>query len=208
MAVELQEVVRQGNNLVLRTEPPHEPFTHADYDYVAQRLFPDFRVEFTTDHQIIVMAPTGGEISSAALDLATLLKLWAWKNNLYKVVGADTSFLLPNGAVKGPDTAVMLLARWMQMPLEVRISDKLPIVPDFIAEVRSKTDRRKDLMQKMEEWIANGVQLGWLIDPLDNRAYVYRPGKEAEEISDLSGTLSGEPVLPGFGFDLTLMRLA
>lgn len=72
-----------------------------------------------------------------------------------------------------------------------------PICPDFLIEVRSLTDRLSDLLEKMQEYLDNRARLGWLIDPIDKRAYVYRPGHPME-ILDNPQSLSGDPVLPGF----------
>ena len=72
-----------------------------------------------------------------------------------------------------------------------------PICPDFVAEVRSQTDKLPDLLEKMQEYTDNGARLGWLIDPLDKRVYVYRSG-QSPEILDDPAELKGDPVLPGF----------
>lgn len=75
-----------------------------------------------------------------------------------------------------------------------------PICPDFVVEVRSPNDRMKRLRRKMDEYITNGVRLAWLLDPIENRAYLYRPSEPVEEI-DKPEILTGDPVLPGFRFD-------
>lgn len=71
------------------------------------------------------------------------------------------------------------------------------ICPDFVVELRSWTDRIKTLKKKMQEYIANGARLGWLIDPRNKKVYVYRPGAPVEELNQPE-TISGEPELPGF----------
>ena len=80
----------------------------------------------------------------------------------------------------------------------------LPICPDFVIELRSITDRLRPLQQKMVEYTENGARLGWLIDPSDRSVYVYRPSRPVEHLTNLT-TLSGEPELPGFTLDLTLV---
>jgi len=75
-----------------------------------------------------------------------------------------------------------------------------PISPDFVIELRSPSDRFPDVGEKMEEYIANGVRLAWLLDPFDNCATIYRPGETPERI-DKPTILSGDPILPGFRFD-------
>ena len=51
-------------------------------------------------------------------------------------------------------------------------------------------------------WMANGVRLAWLIDPIAQKAWVYRADGITETVSDFNAQLSGEAVLPGFTFDL------
>jgi Uma2 family endonuclease len=72
-----------------------------------------------------------------------------------------------------------------------------PFCPDFVAELRSPSDRLPVLQEKMQEYIDNGARLGWLIDPIGKRVYVYRPGQPVEQCDDPE-TFSGNPVLPGF----------
>lgn len=79
------------------------------------------------------------------------------------------------------------------------------ISPDFVIELRSPSDRRADLESKMAEYIAEGVQLGWLLDSVDNTATIYRPGEEPRLV-DKPGLLDGDPVLPGFRFDFGEIR--
>jgi Uma2 family endonuclease len=75
-----------------------------------------------------------------------------------------------------------------------------PLCPDFVAELRSPSDDLSALQAKLEEYMANGAQLGWLIDPDDRRVYVYRPNTQMECL-DHPTTLSGAPVPRGFSLD-------
>lgn len=77
----------------------------------------------------------------------------------------------------------------------------LPFAPFFVVEIRSRSNSLEDQQAKMEEWIAYGVNLGWLIDPFLRQVYIYRPGG-ALEILDNPETVSGEPELPGFTFEV------
>ena len=76
-----------------------------------------------------------------------------------------------------------------------------PICPDFVTELRSPSDRLGYLQAKMGEYIANGAQLGWLIDPLERKVYICSPHSDVECLNNPQ-TLSGEPLLPGFVLDL------
>jgi Uma2 family endonuclease len=69
-----------------------------------------------------------------------------------------------------------------------------------VVELRSPSDRPADLESKMEVYIAQGVRLGWLLDPVDNRATIYRPG-EAPCRVEKPVVLQSDPILPGFRFD-------
>ena len=53
----------------------------------------------------------------------------------------------------------------------------------------------------MQEYLDNGAQLGWLIDPIEKKVYIYRP-QAAVEGFDNPQTISGDPVLPSFVLEL------
>lgn len=78
-----------------------------------------------------------------------------------------------------------------------------PICPDFVIELRSRTDQLKPLQEKMQEYLDSGLRLGWLINPQDKKAEIYRPN-QAIEIVNFPIDLSGEEVLPGFTLKLPL----
>jgi len=108
--------------------------------------------------------------------------------------------------MRSPDAAWVSDERWKTVKEEQK-EKFLPVVPDFIVEVRSESDKLKDLKEKMDEWIENGVRLGWLIDYKGKRAYIYRPNQPIEVLGGLDQILSGEHVLEDFEFDLNLLRI-
>jgi Uma2 family endonuclease len=114
---------------------------------------------------------------------------------------SSTGFILPSGAERSPDAAWMTLARWQALSAEARAKFP-PACPDFVAELRSRTDDLAKLRAKMEDYRASGARLGWLIDPLERRVHVYRPGAEVETL-DAPAMLAGDPVLRGFVLDLS-----
>lgn len=130
------------------------------------------------------------------------LKHWSKTNNLGRAFSPSTSFDMPDGAEYKADGA------WISMKKINRLSPEerkhIPvIVPDFVIEVRSETDRIGKLKKKMTDgWMANGVRLAWLIDPLREKTWVYRADGSVEESSGFDRLLSGEDVLPGFVFNL------
>jgi Uma2 family endonuclease len=130
------------------------------------------------------------------------LKHWSKSNGLGRAFSPSTSFDLPDGSQYKADNAWISMERINRLSPEER-KQIARIVPDFVVEVRSETDRIVRLKEKMAEvWVANGVRLAWLIDPLRQRAWVYRADGSTEEISGFGHVLPGEDVLPGFEFDL------
>ncbi|MGH2414249.1 MAG: Uma2 family endonuclease, partial [Microcystaceae cyanobacterium] len=113
---------------------------------------------------------------------------------------SSTIFRLPNGAQRSPDAAWVTLERWETLTFEQRKKFP-PLTPDFVIELRSETDRLKPLQDKMQEYLENGLRLGWLVNPQDKQVEIYRTGLSVEVIQ-LPTLLSGEEVLPGFELQL------
>lgn len=160
----------------------------------------DLRLELTAQGELIVMPPAGGETSRRNLGLAA--QLWAWTKRDGTGVAFDSSggFVLPNGAVRSPDTAWVPRSRLEELTAEQR-EKFLPLCPDFVVELRSPSDSLSMLQDKMQEYLENGVRLGWLIDPEQKRVYVYRPEAPIQQLENPQ-RISGDPVLPGFVLDL------
>ena len=118
---------------------------------------------------------------------------------------SSTEFSLPNGGDRSPDAAWVKLERWEALTDEEQDAFP-PICPDFVIELRSRTDNLKPLQAKMQEYLDSGLRLGWLIDPQTKRVEVYRLGQSVEVLDPT--TLSGEDVLPGFVLDLSQIFVA
>ncbi len=157
---------------------------------------PDLRLERSIAGELIIMPPVGGESGSSEAELATDLVIWNRRTKMGKVFSSSTIFSLPNGADKSPDLAWVKLERWQALTAKEQIGFP-PICPDFVIELRSATDRLKPLQAKMQEYLDNGLRLGWLIDPQSQQVEIYRP-QLAVEVRSLPANLSGEDVLPGF----------
>ena len=157
---------------------------------------PDFQLELTAQGELVIMPPTGSETGRRNNRLAYRITAWADSDGSGVVFDSSTLFTLPNGAKRSPDVSWVRRERWEALSREQR-EGFAPLCPDFVVELRSPTDRLKDLQEKMHEYIANGARLGWLIDPLEKRVYVYRPDQPVEVLDD-PPVVSGEPVLPGF----------
>lgn len=158
------------------------------------------RFEMSAEGELIVMSPVGGESGKRESRLIARVDVWNEATQLGEVFSSSTIFRLPNGAKRSPDVAWVRGDRWAGLTREER-EQFPPIVPDFVIELRSATDRLAGLQQKMVEYRDCGVRLGWLINPQDQQVEVYRPGV-AVEVVELPGVLSGEEVLPGFGLEL------
>jgi Uma2 family endonuclease len=168
------------------------------YDFCQKHK--DLQIETNKDGDLIIMPPTGGETGDRNSEINYQLRGWAKKNKKGKSFDSSTEFELPSGAKKSPDASWILKERYYALPLEQR--EKFPpICPDFVVELRSKTDRLKPIQDKMAEYIENGVRLGWLIDPYQKRVHIYRRNGEIE-ILENPKTVSGEDVLEGFELDL------
>jgi len=165
------------------------------------RLFRDneeYQFELSAAGELIIMSPANNKTDLKNATIITCLRIWARKDGTGVSFGSNTLFTLPNGAKRGPD-AWILKERWDRVSEEEQ-EGFAKIAPDFVIELRSKSDRLVRLKEKMQEYIANGVGLGWLLDPQQNRATIYRPGTAPEEIVKPT-ILHGDPVLRGFQFD-------
>lgn len=157
---------------------------------------PDLRLELTAKGELVIMPPAGSETGHRNSTLTLRLAGWAETDDTGLAFDSSTGFTLPNGAIRSPDASWVRREKWNALSKEQREGFAL-LCPDFVVELRSPTDRLSVLQEKMQEYIDNGARLGWLIDPVDKKVYVYRPGQPLESL-DNPTTLSGDPVLPGF----------
>lgn len=164
---------------------------------------PDLKLERTARGELIVMPPTGGEGGRGEADLITDLNIWNRASSLGVVFSSSTGFKLPSGADRSPDAAWVLRSRWEALTTQQRRKFP-PLAPDFVIELRSATDDLEPLQAKMQEYMDNGVRLGWLINPQDRIVEIYRQGQPKQTLNSPS-SLSGENVLPGFELNLSLI---
>ncbi|MCL1473574.1 Uma2 family endonuclease [Argonema antarcticum] len=160
----------------------------------------DLKFERTAKGVLLIMPPTGGETSNRNADLTFQIQAWSRQNNLGKAFDSNGGFKLPNGADRSPDASWVSIERWNTLTPEQR-EKFIPLCPDFVVELRSPSDSLTELREKMQEYIANGAKLGWLIDRKNQRVEIYRQNQEVEILQNPT-TLSGEDVLPGFVLDL------
>lgn len=158
---------------------------------------PDIHIEREADGTIVIMELTGGDTGSFNADVTSEVSHWSRKTKLGKTFDSNTGFTLPNKAVKSPDTAWVAIERWRALPKEDR-KRFAHISPDFVIEIRSENDSVERLQAKMQEYQANGVRLGWLIDPQQEQVWIYRADGTIAKVDSFAQSLSGEDVLPGF----------
>lgn len=162
----------------------------------------DLRLELTAQGGLIIMGPTASETGRRNAELIFQLCLWARQDGTGRCFDSSAGFTLPNGAKVSPDASWIKRDRYEALTAEER-EGFAPLCPDFVVELRSKTDRLARLQAKMLEYIKNGARLGWLLDPAAQRVYIYRPGQTEEaETLEAPETITGDPVLPGFTLQL------
>jgi Uma2 family endonuclease len=161
---------------------------------------PDLSIERSTQGVLIVMPPAGGESGRREAGFITDLNIWNRQIKLGEVFSSSTIFKLPGGGDRSPDAAWVELSRWQALTPEQRQKFP-PIAPDFVIELRSRTDSLPMLQEKMQEYIDSGVKLGWLFNPQDQEVEIYRQG-QAKEVRSLPTQLSGEAVLPEFSLEV------
>lgn len=155
------------------------------------------RMEREANGEIVIMTPTGIKTGFINQRILRALGKWADEDGRGVVFATDTGFRLPSGAVRAPDAAWMSHGRWMAMT-ESEQDGFGTLCPEFLIELASPSDRVKDLQRKMvDDWIANGVELAWLIEPKTRRVSVYRPGGEVEVFEDPS-SVQGTGCVAGF----------
>jgi Uma2 family endonuclease len=161
---------------------------------------PEMQLEQTAEGALIIMSPTGGETGKRNFSLIVQLGNWIEQDGTGFGFDSSTVFKLPSGAKRSPDAAWVKRDRWESLTPKEREGFP-PIAPDFVIELRSRTDSLEDLQHKMQEYINNGVRLGWLLNRQDRQVEIYRPGKPVEVLQS-PATISGEEVLPGFVLEL------
>jgi Uma2 family endonuclease len=185
--------------LIVNLRPAIE-LTNEQFEQICQSNR-DLKLERTAKGELVVMPPTGGETGNRNTSLTG--QLWAWNQQagLGKGFDSSTGFKLPNGATRSPDVAWVRQERWQALSPEQQ-RKFVPLCPDFAIELCSPSDNLEDSQSKMQEYLSNGLLLGWLIDPDQQRVEIYRIG-QAVEVLESPSTLSGEAILLGFVLDLS-----
>ena len=156
----------------------------------------EVRIERRRTGELELMSPTKGYTGNYEAEVVMQLGNWARRDGSGVFFGPSAGFTLPNGAMRSPDASWILKLRLAELTPEDE-NRFMPICPDFVVEVRSNTDRLRVLQDKMDEYMESGARLGLLIDPLERRVHVYRPGASGQ-IYENPEEVSMDPELPGF----------
>lgn len=184
--------------MVLHTRPALEMDEEQFFEFC--RINQDWRIERTAEGDLEIMPPTGGETSNRNADLTMQVGIWTRRNGTGVAFDSSGGFILPNGAMRSPDASWVRRGRLTNLTVEQK-QQFLPLCPDFVIELRSPSDPLPPLEAKMREYLENGARLGWLLDPEERKAHVYRPEEDAR-ILENQQKVSGDPILQGFVLDL------
>lgn len=187
------------------------PLAHLDDDQFRSlcELVNPYDLERTADKTILLASPVNPLFSSVNARLVRVLSTWADDDGTGTVYDSSAGWTLPNGAIRSPDASWVRNDRWQAIPEAERVQGFPKLVPDFVAELRSPGNAMAglhNLPDKMLEYVQNGVRLAWLIDPIDEKAYIYRQEGLVATIG-FDETLLGEDVLQGFELPLHALRL-
>ncbi|MBC8154461.1 MAG: Uma2 family endonuclease [Bacteroidetes bacterium] len=176
-----------------------------DEFYFFCRRNADMNFERDATGSIHITGPTGGEAGERNSALTAGLGIWNRQTKLGYVYDSSTGFRLPNGATRSPDAAWVLADRRNALTPEQRKKFP-PLCPDFVVELMSESDALKDALEKMQEYVDNGCRLAWLINLKTEEIRIYRPDGSVRVLTGFDNTLTGEDVLPGFAFALSVLR--
>jgi Uma2 family endonuclease len=167
---------------------------------------PDLRIERNNKLEITIMSPTGSLSGRVNAEINRQLSNWNYEQGNGEVFDSSTGFTLPDRSVLSPDAAWLSNEKWNTLSNEEQ--DRFaPVCPEFVIEVRSKSDSLEMLKTKMKNWLANGTQLAWLIDPIDGISYVYKNNHADQVITGMDKKITGEAPVTGFVLDLALLKL-
>lgn len=162
---------------------------------------PDLYFEMTADGELLVMPPTYSLTDARNAEIVMQLGIWARRQGQGKVTGSSGGFVLPNGARRSPDAAWTSKARLNELSRQ-SLAGFWHLSPDFVIELKSDSDRLPVLRKKMIEWIENGAELGWLINPETRTVEIFRPKRKPEKRNGGLKSLCGDGPVEGFILDL------
>jgi Uma2 family endonuclease len=163
------------------------------------------RIERNSNLEIIIMSHVSTLSGQHSSEVFGQLYQWNSKERKGVVFDSSTGFTLPDRSVFSPGASWISNEKWNALSEEDK-NKFAPICPEFVIEVRSKSDNLEDLKKKITFWIANGTQLAWLIDPLDKIHYIFRHDGSVYDSEGLEKKIIGEKPVEGFELDLSLLQ--
>ena len=160
----------------------------------------DLRIERTVEGDLLIGPPAGFKSSHRNAEVVVQLGRWARRDGTGLATESSAGFVLPDTSMFAPDAAWVRYERLDALAAEQQ-ERFLPLCPDFVVELLSRSDSLSDTQAKMRQYVANGLRLGWLIDPFDRRVYVYRPEARVEVLHE-PDSVPGDPVLVDFHLDM------
>src|SRR6185437_11872940 len=191
-------VLRIDPETLPRTLALDPPVTDAEFEALC-RENTGVRLERTKEGIVRMNPPTGGFTGSGNQEIAAQLNQWWRKHEKGRVFDSSTGFHLPDGSILSPDASYLSAERLRTLP-KGGLRGFPRVCPDFVIELVSESDPLPAVKEKMNDWIANGAQLAWLIDPYQRQVLVFRPGRAAEIVS--GDRIAGEGPVDGLVLDL------
>jgi len=165
----------------------------------------DLRIERSSNLEIIIMSPTSSLSGKINTEIIRQLSNWNVREQRGEVFDSSTGFTLPDRSVFSPDASWVSNKKWNSLTEELKNSFS-PLCPEFIIEIRSKSDSFQEMHNKMNKWIMNGCQLGWLIDPLNKEVHSYKPGQASVIVYGFTLPVHGDVPVEGFVLDLSFLN--
>ncbi len=184
--------------------PEHLTFTDDELFAFCQKN-PELNIERDKHLNLIIMSPTGSLTGNVNSKILIRLGIWNDEMNSGRVFDSSTGFTLPDRSMRSPDVSWVSNEQWDKLTLDQKMKFA-PVSPEFVVEVKSRSDSLKELKNKMTEWMANGVKLAWLIDMEEHKVNIYNNDGSQQVVESFDTKLSCGNVLPGFQFDLSLLK--
>lgn len=174
-------------------------FTAADLAALPTDL-PSGPIDYELDEgRIIVVSPAGQRHGSLELRLGSALLTQGEERGLGQAF-TGIGVVLGRGPdnVFAPDVVYVVASR---LPVRESAEGYLDVIPDLVAEVRSKNDSAAHVARKVEVYLAAGVRVAWVIDPCSRTVQVHRAGESPRTLTD-QDTLDAAGVIPDFQLPL------
>ncbi len=175
-----------------------------DEFYEFCRLNEHLKIERDANGNILLMALTGGKTGKVNFELGIEFGLWNRKGKKGIAFDSSTGFKLPSGAVRSPDLAWVSKEAWYKLTVDEQ-SKFPPICPYFVVEIMSNSDYYPEAKQKMNEWIENGCQLGWLINLKNQEVHIYHANGSVSMHEGFEKNIKGEGLLSDFELELSVL---